>query len=133
LPQSSSQIIAWMIASSEQPEDLMPVTAVQFASTREVAEALGVSEQTVRTWCRVGVIPAVRPEGTRKWRILKDEFDSWLEAGAGHRLTSFLDPAHRSLASDLELMADATEVIGSGAPEPKPARRRRGPALPKSA
>lgn len=38
-------------------------------STLEVAEMTGYSRQAVASWCRNGVIPAVRFGGVGDWRI----------------------------------------------------------------
>ena len=38
-------------------------------STLEVAEMTGYSRQTIGTWCRNGVIPAIRFGGVGDWRI----------------------------------------------------------------
>ena len=43
-----------------------------------VAARLGVSEQAVRLWCRTGVLPAYRPEGTRQWLVDPERFEAWL-------------------------------------------------------
>lgn len=42
--------------------------AKQFYTTKEVADLLLFSEQTVREWVRKGQVKAVRP-GLRAWRI----------------------------------------------------------------
>ena len=88
----------------------MPET-LAFITTSRVSEILGVSEQSVRTWCRLGLIPATRPAGTRKWLIVEDDFRTWLQGGAGQRVSTFLDPAHRSTVTEDELLADAEEAL----------------------
>lgn len=95
---------------------------LRFITTARVAETLGVSEQSVRAWCRHGLIPATRPPGTRKWLITEDGFLSWLQSGAGQRATSFLDPAHRSSATETELLADAEEALRPRSPRRSPKR-----------
>jgi excisionase family DNA binding protein len=86
-------------------------TAISLISTADVSSMLGVSDQTVRTWCRLGIIPATRPTGTRKWHIVESDFMNWLQDGAGAQVTAFLDPAHRSTASEAELLEDATAAL----------------------
>lgn len=88
----------------------MPET-LAFITTGRVSEILGVSEQSVRTWCRLGLIPATRPAGTRKWLIIEHDFRTWLQDGAGQRVSTFLDLAHRSTATEDELLADAEEAL----------------------
>lgn len=46
----------------------------QFYTTKEVADILLFSEQTIREWVREGKIKAVRP-GLRAWRIPSAEVD----------------------------------------------------------
>ena len=46
--------------------------------TREVAEILGLSKQTVTKMARKKVLPAYRIGG--EWRFRKEEVDKWLEA-----------------------------------------------------
>lgn len=95
---------------------------ISFISTSDVSETLAVSEQTVRTWCRLGVIPATRPSGTRKWLIVEDDFRAWLRDGAGKGVTAFLDPSHRSLSSEGELLRDADATLKASV-APKSIRR----------
>jgi excisionase family DNA binding protein len=54
-----------------------------YLSTAEVAAGLRVTEQTVRTWCRLGVVPAIRPLGTHKWQVPRDGFSNWLHHAGG--------------------------------------------------
>jgi len=75
-------------------------------SIGDISRALGVSEQTVRTWCRLGVIPAVRPSGTRKWLVLEEDFNQWVADGGGQRLLAQMR-SPRSTATDAELLEDA--------------------------
>jgi len=57
-------------------------------SVEEAAERLGVSQETVRRWVRLGHIKAVRP-GFRAWRIPVSEVARLLAA-----------PSDPSIASD---------------------------------
>lgn len=65
------------------------LSAVTMLLTLDVATRIGVSEQTVRNWCRSGVIPAVRPHNTRQWFIPEQEFTAWFDAG-GNPARAFL-------------------------------------------
>jgi excisionase family DNA binding protein len=50
-------------------------------TARQVAEALGVSTETVLRWTRRGELPAIRlPGGAIRFR--EDELDAWLMARA---------------------------------------------------
>lgn len=42
-------------------------------NTEEVAEALNISEKTVRAMCREGLIKAIKLPGGRTWRVPEDE------------------------------------------------------------
>lgn len=100
------------------------VAKLDLVTTADVGEALGVSEQTVRTWCRLGVIPALRPPGTRKWLISAADFDVWLRHGSGAGIAGFLDPSHRSQATETELLADGRSTLASAKIPAKRARRK---------
>lgn len=50
----------------------------RFVSTPEVAEAIGVTTQTVRNYCRAGLFPgAVRPLGGSHWLIPMEAVDEF--------------------------------------------------------
>lgn len=85
-------------------------------TTARISETLGVSKQSVRTWCRLGLLPATRPRGTRTWRITEEDFQAWLQSDAGRHVTDFLDDSHRSTASEAELLADAADALARSAP-----------------
>lgn len=86
--------------------------AMSTITTAEVGEVMHVSEQAVRSWCRLGILPATRPAGTRKWLIARADFETWLHDGTGERVAIFLDGSHRSSSSEDQLLADATESLG---------------------
>jgi len=46
--------------------------------TKEVAEILGFSRQTITKMAREGILPAYRIGGD--WRFRKEEVDRWLES-----------------------------------------------------
>jgi excisionase family DNA binding protein len=75
-----------------------------FLKVGDVAARLGVSEQTVRLWCRTGVLPAYRPPSTRQWLIEPQELEAWLEKSAVRSTMEFLDAPYReSDVSDEEI------------------------------
>lgn len=49
-----------------------------FLTAKELAEWLGVSQQTIRAWCERGRLPHVKIEGN--YRFLPDEIEAWLQA-----------------------------------------------------
>ena len=52
----------------------------QWISIEELAEYLGISAVTIRSWIRSGKdIPAVRIG--RQWRFRIEEIDEWIESG----------------------------------------------------
>lgn len=57
----------------------------------DVAAALRVSQETVRLWCRTGVLPAHRPPSTKQYLINADEFDAWLKTRAVRDTVKFLN------------------------------------------
>jgi excisionase family DNA binding protein len=85
--------------------------AMPLITTAEVGEILHVSEQAVRTWCRLGILPATRPPGTRKWLIARADFETWLHEGTGERVAVFLDGSNRSSSSEEELLSDANASL----------------------
>ncbi|WP_390885333.1 helix-turn-helix domain-containing protein [Corynebacterium argentoratense] len=44
-------------------------------STREVAEALGVSVYTVRNWLNAGRLQGTRSAGSQRWRVAPEEVE----------------------------------------------------------
>lgn len=48
-------------------------------STKEAAEYLGVSVDTVRRWVHHEGLPCLRVSGGRKWLFKKEYIDRWLE------------------------------------------------------
>ncbi len=83
----------------------------KFLSARDVALHLGVSEQTVTAWCRKGILPALRPKGTRKWRIRADVLQPWLRAQE-QRVHNFLTGSYRTDLTDEELIAEHDGFVG---------------------
>ncbi len=48
-------------------------------STKEAAEYLGVSVDTVRRWVHQEGLPCLRMAGGRKWLFKKEYIDRWIE------------------------------------------------------
>lgn len=90
----------------------------QFLSARDVALHLGVSEQTVTAWCRKGILPALRPNRTRKWRIRADVLQPWLRAQE-QRVENFLTGSYRTDLTDDELMAEHDGFVGGDSGKPR--------------
>ena len=50
-----------------------------WVSTKEIAEHLGVTMETVRKWIKVGNIPCSRVG--KLWKFKKSEVDAWIKSG----------------------------------------------------
>ena len=50
--------------------------------SQEVAEELRVSMATVQRWAREGMLPAVRPAGTRTLRFRPEDVNNFLASGS---------------------------------------------------
>jgi len=50
-----------------------------WASTKEIAEHLGVTMETVRKWIKVGSIPCFRVG--KLWKFKKSDIDKWVKSG----------------------------------------------------
>jgi excisionase family DNA binding protein len=85
-----------------------PNEPTNFLKAGEVAARLNVTEQTVRLWCRTGILPAYRPRSTRQWLIEPTELQAWLNKSAVASTMEFLQAPYRELASDEEI---ATEFL----------------------
>lgn len=69
----------------------MSQAAVNILKVRDVASVLGLSEETVRLWCRTGVLPAYRPRSTKQYLINAEEFEAWLKTRAVRNTVEFLE------------------------------------------
>lgn len=80
-----------------------------YVNTQQVAKVLGVTDKTVRSECRKGVIRALKFGGT--WLIDRDALVEWLdeqsERGTGESVASY--------------SVDLSDLLG---PSPAPATRR---------
>ena len=47
----------------------MKITEGKLYKTKEVAEIMGVSRQTILAWINKGILPAIQPADRYKWRI----------------------------------------------------------------
>ena len=81
------------------------VTGTGMLTVAAVAAHLGLSKQTVRSWCRAGIIPTRRPAGTKKWLIPRDQFNRWL-ADCGGLVRDFATGTPRDTRPDEELLTD---------------------------
>lgn len=54
---------------------------IQLLTTGEVAQRLGVTDETVRRWCVSGKIPAV-PLPSGRWKIREDVVSDMLALGS---------------------------------------------------
>ena len=50
-----------------------------WVSTKEIAEHLGVTMETVRKWIKAGAIPCSRVG--KLWKFKKSEVDAWVKSG----------------------------------------------------
>ena len=50
-----------------------------WVSTKEIAEHLGVTMETVRKWIKAGTIPCSRVG--KLWKFKKSEVDVWVKSG----------------------------------------------------
>lgn len=50
-----------------------------WVSTKEIAEHLGVTMETVRKWIKAGNIPCSRVG--KLWKFKKSEVDAWVKSG----------------------------------------------------
>ena len=64
----------------------MPSEAAEYLTTREAAERLKVTENTVRRWLRAGLIQGVRLSDRAGWRIGSQEVTRILRDGLGEEL-----------------------------------------------
>ncbi len=62
----------------------------QYLSLGEVAELLGVHEQTVRRWVKAGELPAFKPG--KEWRIRDRDLEEFLEARSFPKVQAPLQP-----------------------------------------
>jgi excisionase family DNA binding protein len=74
-----------------------------FMKVGDVAAELRVTEQAVRLWCRTGVLPALRPAGTKKWLIDPEQFEAWLTNSPVRSVVESLNADYRDSRSDEEL------------------------------
>lgn len=74
-----------------------------FMKVGDVAAELRVSEQAVRLWCRTGVLPAIRPAGTKKWLIDPEKFDAWLNNAPVRSVVESLTADYRDPRPDQDL------------------------------
>ncbi|MHB1447342.1 MAG: helix-turn-helix domain-containing protein [Acidimicrobiales bacterium] len=74
-----------------------------FMKVGDVAAELRVSEQAVRLWCRTGVLPAMRPAGTKKWLIDPEQFDAWLHNAPVKSAVESLTADYRDRRPDNDL------------------------------
>lgn len=87
-------------------------TGTAVLSVAAVARYLNLSEQTIRGWCRAGLLPARRPPGTRKWLIDRDAFTTWLHDG-GDQVRAFMAAGPREERSDEAVLA-TDDTVGKG-------------------
>lgn len=50
-----------------------------WVSTKDIAEHLGITMETVRKWIKSGEIPCIRIG--KLWKFKKSEVDTWLKSG----------------------------------------------------
>jgi excisionase family DNA binding protein len=50
-----------------------------WVGTKEIAEHLGVTIETVRKWIKTEIIPCNRV--SKLWKFKKSEVDAWIKAG----------------------------------------------------
>lgn len=90
---------------------------MSYIKVGDVAARLSVSEQTVRLWCRTGVLPAVRPGDTRQWLINEDRFNDWLhQPRTSDALESLHNPDRVDVSAEEILAADAEVQEGARIP-----------------
>jgi len=87
---------------AEAPEAAL----TNFMKVGDVAAQLQVTEQAVRMWCRRGLLPAVRPAGTKKWLIDPEQLDAWLTNSPVRAVVDSLSADYRDPRSDEELAAE---------------------------
>lgn len=51
----------------------------EFITTTEVAERLEVHQRTVYNWITRGLIKATKPTGSKKWLILRTDFEKFIK------------------------------------------------------
>jgi excisionase family DNA binding protein len=56
---------------------------IAYLSTREAGDLLGVSTDTVSSWCTTGKLRAVKLPGGRAWRIRRDDVQRMLGESTG--------------------------------------------------
>jgi excisionase family DNA binding protein len=66
----------------------------RYFSLGEVADRLGVSDQTVRRWVKAGELPAYKPG--KEWRIKDSDLDSFLETRSFPKVQAPLPPPEAS-------------------------------------
>ena len=52
-------------------------------NVKEAAEVFDVSEFTIREWCREGILEAVKPPGTKSWRIPRQSIEKLVQTKYG--------------------------------------------------
>lgn len=52
-------------------------------STKEAAEYFGVTPFTIREWCKDGTLKAVKPPGTKSWRIPRESVEKLVQTKYG--------------------------------------------------
>lgn len=60
---------------------LRQMQADHLLSSQEVADEIRVSMATVQRWAREGLLPAVRPAGTRTLRFRPEDVNNFLASG----------------------------------------------------
>jgi hypothetical protein len=76
---------------------------VNYLKAGDVAAELRVSEQAVRVWCRKGILPAIRPQGTRQWLIDPQEYRAWLHRAPVQHVVESLQADYRDDRPDHEI------------------------------
>lgn len=47
----------------------------RFVSTKEAARIFEVQPLTIRQWCRDGILEAIKPPGTKAWKIPRESIE----------------------------------------------------------
>jgi excisionase family DNA binding protein len=75
------------LLAEERPTS--PAAVEGFIGCAEAARRAGVEAATVRGWVKAGVLAAVKPPGTRGWKIKPSDLDAFLA-----RPSTGLEPVH---------------------------------------